>query len=140
MKYREYLQTDAWADLRMKRLEIDERECVLCGKPAECVHHRRYITPYGTETVKDLVSLCNGCHAIHHGKVPRTRKKKQKPTTKKQKRLSKGRKAAVTYQQEMNRKYGKCKPIPDGLKLTPYEQERARDRLGAMKKQIEGES
>lgn len=64
--YQEYLQTDKWKTIRAQRLAMDNGECVLCGSPAKHVHHRRYTKEWGTETVRDLVSLCNDCHNWHH--------------------------------------------------------------------------
>lgn len=64
IEYEEYLGTDKWNELRSTRLAIDNYECVLCGNKAEIVHHRRYPEVFGTETVKDLVSLCDNCHSF----------------------------------------------------------------------------
>jgi hypothetical protein len=64
--YQQYLQTPTWLSLRGARLKIDGGKCFLCGKKAVDVHHRRYPGEWGTETVDDLVSLCEGCHALHH--------------------------------------------------------------------------
>lgn len=66
--YQEYLKSDVWQILRKQRLAMDNGECVLCAKQAENVHHRRYPNVLGTETVNDLVSLCQACHAKHHDK------------------------------------------------------------------------
>ena len=66
--YRNYLQTDTWKTSRIQRLALDNNECVLCGKKASHVHHRRYPKKWGTETVNDLVSLCSECHSKHHNK------------------------------------------------------------------------
>lgn len=71
MKYQDYLKTETWMTIRAQRLAIDNGECVLCGEKAENVHHRRYPKKLGTETVKDLVSLCSDCHRIHHDKPNR---------------------------------------------------------------------
>lgn len=68
--YVEYLQSEKWKTIREQRLAVDSWECVLCGEPAKHVHHRRYPKKLGTETVKDLVSLCSECHARHHNKAP----------------------------------------------------------------------
>ena len=64
--YAEYLKTDTWKTIRAQRLAMDNEECVLCGEKAKNVHHRRYPKKWGTETVKDLVSLCDKCHGKHH--------------------------------------------------------------------------
>ena len=64
--YDEYLQSETWRTIRAQRLAVDDGECVLCGEEAKHVHHRRYPKELGTETVKDLVCLCDGCHTKHH--------------------------------------------------------------------------
>ena len=66
--YQKYLTTDIWKAIRAQRLCLDNGECVLCGEEAKHVHHRRYPKKLGTETIKDLVSLCSSCHGKHHGK------------------------------------------------------------------------
>lgn len=66
MDYQEYLKSGQWKTIRAQRLAMDNGECVLCGEKAENVHHRRYPKALGTETVRDLVSLCRGCHEKHH--------------------------------------------------------------------------
>lgn len=65
--YRQYLQSTKWKTISAQRLAMDGYECVLCGAPAEQVHHRRYPREWGEETVVDLISLCRHCHAAHHG-------------------------------------------------------------------------
>lgn len=58
--YRAYLERDTWTTIREQRLAMDGYECVLCGAPAENVHHRRYPKVLGGETILALVSLCRG--------------------------------------------------------------------------------
>lgn len=67
-EYEKYLQSETWKIIRAQRLALDNYECVLCGKEAQHVHHRRYPKSWGTETIKDLVCLCNLCHLKHHDK------------------------------------------------------------------------
>jgi hypothetical protein len=64
--YTMYLESTEWHILRLQRLAMDNNECVLCGREARQVHHRRYPKTLGTETVNDLVSLCSGCHTNYH--------------------------------------------------------------------------
>jgi hypothetical protein len=65
----EYWETDRWKALKQERFEMDNYECVLCAKPAQVAHHRRYPKVLGTETANDLVSLCNRCHHNYHNPV-----------------------------------------------------------------------
>ena len=64
--YRKYLESETWKTIRAQRLAMDNGEGVLCGDAARHVHHRRYPNKWGTETVNDLVSLCDICHGKHH--------------------------------------------------------------------------
>jgi 5-methylcytosine-specific restriction endonuclease McrA len=66
-EYKQYLQSETWAIIRRQRLAVDDGECALCSRKAKHVHHKRYPNKLGTETVKDLVSLCEVCHKKHHG-------------------------------------------------------------------------
>jgi 5-methylcytosine-specific restriction endonuclease McrA len=75
MTYQEYLLSPEWSIIREQRLAMDNHECVLCGVAAEQVHHRRYPKVLGTETVNDLVSLCDLCHAKHHALSPGQRER-----------------------------------------------------------------
>lgn len=68
-EYQKYLQTAIWHTIRRQRLAIDNGECVLCGIKATNVHHRRYPKRLGSETVNDLISLCDTCHSRHHDKI-----------------------------------------------------------------------
>jgi len=63
--YQAYLKTDVWQILRKQRLVVDNNKCVICGKEAKHVHHKRY-KQWGSETVDDLVSLCINCHKKIH--------------------------------------------------------------------------
>ncbi len=87
MTYHEYLLSPVWTLLRRQRLAIDNYECVLCGAPAEVVHHRRYPEVLGDENVTDLVSLCRECHERHHGAFPSIKLPPPVPLTEEFKRL-----------------------------------------------------
>lgn len=64
--YQEYLESDKWKTIRAQRLAMDNGECALCVSKAYHVHHRRYPKELGTETISDLVSLCEDCHNKFH--------------------------------------------------------------------------
>ena len=60
--YAEYLKSDDWARVRAEKLRRF-RDCLLCGKPANQVHHM----DYSHEVLLGLrpqllVTLCEGCH------------------------------------------------------------------------------
>lgn len=63
---RVYLSSDAWDSKRKQRLAIDNYTCQGCGckKPLE-VHHITYINIF-REEMRDLVSVCRGCHQNIH--------------------------------------------------------------------------
>jgi len=62
-----YYKSDRWQELRAQRLEMDGEECVLCTETENLqVHHRRYPELLGTESVKDLITLCADCHHNYH--------------------------------------------------------------------------
>lgn len=66
-----------WQEFRAEILERDGHLCTSCGRSASegavlQVHHKQYLTgiapwdyPYGC-----VVTLCKGCHAAEHGKIP----------------------------------------------------------------------
>lgn len=65
-----------WLELRDRVLKRDEYVCVNCdSRPEDTrsmqVHHRRYLPgrfPWEYD-LNDLETLCQGCHAITHGKI-----------------------------------------------------------------------
>ncbi|QAB15670.1 HNH endonuclease [Hydrogenovibrio thermophilus] len=65
-----------WKTFREEVIELDGKVCSICGRGEPDVylqvHHKRYVQnklpweyPY-----KDCITLCKGCHAAEHGKVP----------------------------------------------------------------------
>jgi 5-methylcytosine-specific restriction endonuclease McrA len=64
--YREYLASDAWAEVRRKVLERDKYVCQGCltAKATEA-HHRTYDN-FGAEFAFELLSLCRPCHQRYH--------------------------------------------------------------------------
>lgn len=65
-EYRAYCKSPRFTELKLERWEIDNFECVLCARKAETIHHRRYPKILGTETINDVISLCNFCHKNFH--------------------------------------------------------------------------
>lgn len=69
MNESDFLQTEVWKKLREKRLKIDFYRCHYCGSAINVqVHHLHYPDAWGLETMEDLVTLCDNCHAKVHNK------------------------------------------------------------------------
>lgn len=65
--YNEYLETDHWKILRIKKLKESGFQCQLCkSKENLNVHHITYENR-GCEKDEDLMVLCNECHMEIHG-------------------------------------------------------------------------
>jgi hypothetical protein len=69
IKYREYLASEEWGEIRQKVFFRSNGFCEACGvKQATEVHHRTY-ERVGNESLLDLVATCSDCHhKIHFGK------------------------------------------------------------------------
>lgn len=65
--YNMYLQSEAWKQKCQQVLERDDHKCVMCGRPADEVHHNTY-EHIGKERLSDLASVCKTCHQDHHKK------------------------------------------------------------------------
>lgn len=65
-EYRQYLETEQWAQLRHQALERDGYRCRICYDDASEVHHRYYPEEFGMEMVDALTSLCRFCHQRYH--------------------------------------------------------------------------
>ncbi len=66
-KYREYLNSDHWKQVRSEALARANYRCQLCKNPLRIqVHHNNYRC-LGHETDKDVIVLCRKCHSKHHG-------------------------------------------------------------------------
>ncbi|MGY5851469.1 HNH endonuclease [Salegentibacter sp. F14] len=65
-KYREYLKSDKWQEIRKLVLERDDYKCRKCNiKPATAVHHLTY-NNVGNEKLSELISICDECHEEIH--------------------------------------------------------------------------
>ena len=75
-EYERYLQSDIWNNKRLKRLQIDEYTCQMCGtkgtrmNPLQ-VHHLDYHRKFNEDVEKDLVTLCRDCHQGVHRMMDR---------------------------------------------------------------------
>lgn len=60
--YKAYLKSTAWRGIRREQVRLNG-ECVVCGNPAEEIHHVRYdrATMEG-KSPENLKSLCAGHH------------------------------------------------------------------------------
>ena len=62
-KYKEYLQSDKWQEVRRERFQIDGYQCQICGTAKNLdVHHVSYEHLGQPEEINDLVTLCRKCH------------------------------------------------------------------------------
>lgn len=67
-KYRAYLRSLRWQELRSEAHFLAGYRCELCGKDISLdVHHLRYLL-WGTETPEDLIVLCRECHKLIHAR------------------------------------------------------------------------
>lgn len=66
MIYRDYINSQAWLDMRRNRMKLDGFRCVVCGFRHELtVHHKTY-DRLGQEKMADLETLCVRCHNNAH--------------------------------------------------------------------------
>ena len=68
--YKEYISNHPrWQAVRKKRFEFDDGRCVIChrdlhGEPYQ-THHLSY-QRLGRERIRDVITLCSGCHDAFH--------------------------------------------------------------------------
>lgn len=68
MPYRDFLQTPEWQTTRKAALKRAGYACQVCNRRRQLhVHHRTY-ERRGAELARDLVVLCDECHALYHRK------------------------------------------------------------------------
>jgi hypothetical protein len=66
--YNEYLQTPEWQNIRKEALQRAGYKCQLCSEIRLLhIHHNTYEN-IGNENPKDLIVLCESCHAKFHNK------------------------------------------------------------------------
>lgn len=77
--YKKYIRSPEWVAKKQERLEVDNRRCVMCGRPeSRCrnglqVHHISYKNLTHEDVFQDLVSLCPRCHMLIHAYYNRRR-------------------------------------------------------------------
>lgn len=65
--YHDYLSSPEWKAIRDKRMQIDGDKCQRCFNKADSVHHLTYERIFN-ENIDDLISLCEPCHYLEHGR------------------------------------------------------------------------
>ena len=69
MKYKQYIRSDMWRDLREKRLKMDAYQCTRCFSTTNLqVHHRKYPDSWHKDNTANLQTLCQSCHLSKHGR------------------------------------------------------------------------
>jgi len=68
MPYREYLQTPEWQERRKAALKRAGYKCQVCNRSRQLHTHHRTYERRGAELARDLIVLCDECHALYHGK------------------------------------------------------------------------
>lgn len=68
-KYKEYLESPEWAEIKNDLFQIRGRKCERCGSDRFLqIHHKTYIRIFNEEP-SDLEILCGGCHRKEHNIV-----------------------------------------------------------------------
>ncbi|MER8748086.1 HNH endonuclease [Mesorhizobium sp. M1050] len=64
------IATGSWQEIRLQVLKRDNYRCVSCSTPVKSaeadVHHLLPRSMGGTDELSNLVTLCDGCHAVQH--------------------------------------------------------------------------
>ena len=60
------LSPKKYIELKLKVFERDKC-CVLCGKEPTDLHHVKYRSAGGDDTMQNCVMLCTMCHELAHG-------------------------------------------------------------------------
>jgi len=68
-KYRDYISSERWREIRLEKLKSVDYRCERCGGMAVQVHHKTY-AHLGDESLDDLEALCKACHDEKHLSSP----------------------------------------------------------------------
>lgn len=68
MPYKQYLQTPEWQERRKAALKRAGYKCQVCNRSRQLHTHHRTYERRGAELARDLIVLCDECHALYHGK------------------------------------------------------------------------
>ena len=64
--YDQYRQSHHWKDLRTRTLD-KYKNCIVCSRPSEDMHHNKYHGVLFKEQVGvDVVAMCRNCHTKFH--------------------------------------------------------------------------
>ena len=64
--YEQYRQSHHWKDLRTRTLD-KYKNCIVCSRPSEDIHHNKYHGVLFREQVGvDVVAMCRNCHTKFH--------------------------------------------------------------------------
>lgn len=84
-KYKDYLKSDDWAQIRIEIITKRKR-CERCGSKNKLqIHHKHYKNIFHEEP-EDLELLCNNCHQKEHSIKAKKKIKPKKHLTTKQKK------------------------------------------------------
>ena len=65
-KYRNYLDSVEWANIKLDLYQTRGKQCEICGSKSNIqVHHKTYKNIFKEEP-KDLILLCKRCHSKQH--------------------------------------------------------------------------
>lgn len=67
MQYRDYLQSDEWKLLKLKKSKRS-KWCFICKRTpiSPNYHHVRYTRELTDQTINDIRLACHDCHMIYH--------------------------------------------------------------------------
>lgn len=65
--YNQYIRSERWKELRELALQRAQFKCELCGNPYSAVHHIKYPANYDTDTLENVLVVCETCHEKLHG-------------------------------------------------------------------------
>ena len=67
MNYHDYLRSDEWQHLKLKKSKV-AKLCFVCKRPPQNrnYHHARYTRLLTDQTIKDIRLACQDCHMIYH--------------------------------------------------------------------------
>lgn len=66
--YQEYLLSERWKLLAEETKRLAGYRCQVCNSDGELHAHHRTYERIGNELQRDLIALCDSCHALFHGK------------------------------------------------------------------------
>lgn len=65
----EYWKSKSWEKLKYELFKENEGKCEFCGNDAVTGHHHTYPSRFEDDTIDNLISVCQRCHAVIHRKI-----------------------------------------------------------------------